>query len=79
MNRDDMNDAIQAFLSNGGQVTRLRYADQKDQAKAQRRWFHRDKADAGSERSKEILEKEAAKEKSMIFSKDERWQDNKGK
>ncbi len=73
MKRNEMKDAIQAFLDGGGEVTRLRYASEKDQAKAQRRWHHKDKAIAGSERSREILDKETAKEKSMIFSKDERW------
>lgn len=73
MNRNDMKDAIQAFLDGGGEITRLRYASQKDQVKAQRRWYHKDKAMAGSERSKQILANEAAKEKTMIFSKDERW------
>ena len=73
MKRNEMKDAIQAFLDGGGEITRLRYASEKDQTKAQRRWHHKDKAIAGSERSREILDKEAAKEKSMIFSKDERW------
>jgi len=73
MKRDEMKDAVQAFLDGGGKVTRLRYASEKDQTKAQRRWHHKDKAMAGSERSRQILDKEAAKEKSMIFSKDERW------
>jgi hypothetical protein len=68
-----MNDKIQAFLDGGGQVTKLRYATEKEQLKAHRRWHHKDKAIAGSERSREILDKETAKEKSMIFSKDERW------
>ena len=68
-----MKDAVQAFLDGGGKVTRLRYADKKAQSKAQRRWYHKDKAMAGSERSKGIIEREAEKEKTMIFSKDERW------
>ena len=73
MKRNEKKDAIQAFIDGGGEITRLRYASEKDQTKAQRRWHHKDKAIAGSERSREILDKEAAKEKSMIFSKDERW------
>jgi len=73
MKRNEMKDAVQAFIDGGGEITQLRYASEKEQIKAQRRWHHKDKAIAGSEKSKEILDKETAKEKSMIFSKDERW------
>tara|TARA_R110000824_G_scaffold156203_1_gene329173 strand:+ start:634 stop:873 length:240 start_codon:yes stop_codon:yes gene_type:complete len=79
MNRNEMKDAVQAFIDGGGKVTRLRYASEKEQVKAHRKWHHKDKAIAGSERSREILDKEAAKEKSMIFSKDERWSDDSNK
>lgn len=73
MNRDEELDAIQQFLDGGGKVTKLRYATQKTQIKAHRRWHHKDKALNGNHASKSYLEKEAKKEVSMIFSKDERW------
>jgi hypothetical protein len=72
---DIINDAIEEFLNNGGEVVRLRYASQKDQSKAQRRVYHEDKATAGSERSKDALAREDAKEKTMIFSKTDRWKE----
>ena len=70
---DEINNAIEEYLNNGGEIIRLRYATQKDQKKAQRRVYHEDKATAGSERSKDALAREDAKEKTMIFSKTERW------
>jgi len=73
---DEINDAVTAFLSDGGEITRLRYANQKDQVTAQRRVYHEDKATAGSERSKEALERESEKEKTMIFSKVDRWKED---
>jgi len=63
MNRDEMKDAVQAFLDGGGKVTRLRYADKKAQSKAQRRWYHKDKAMAGSERSKALLKEKLRKKR----------------
>jgi len=74
---DEINDAIAEFLNNGGEITRLRYANQKDQVKAQRRVYHEDKATAGSERSKDVLARESEKEKTMIFSKVDRWKEEK--
>ena len=45
MNRNNnIDEAIQAFLSNGGEITHLKYADQKMQNKARRMAFHKDKA-----------------------------------
>lgn len=64
--------AIDAFLNEGGEVTRLRYADQKTINKASRNFYHKDKEDS-NERSKEIAEKERQKEESLIFSKVERY------
>ena len=71
--RKGMDDAIEAFLNGGGKITKLRYATEKDQNKAQRNWFHKDKAINGSARSKSIIDSEKKKESSMIFSRDERW------
>lgn len=69
---DNIDEAIQAFLDNGGEITQLKYADQKLQNKARRMAFHKDKALNGSEKSKTFLENERARERGMIFSRDER-------
>ena len=66
---------IAEFLKNGGEIVKLRYASEKDQKKASRKWHHRDKALCGSDRSKKIVEKEAEKEEMMIFSKTDRWRE----
>ena len=73
MTKEEMDAAIQKYLDDGGEIIRLREATAKDQAKAQRRVYHQDKATAGSERAKDALAREDAKEKTMIFSKTERW------
>lgn len=65
---------IEQYLKNGGKVTKLRYASEADQKKASRRWYHREKALNGSERSQKILEAESEKKKTMIFSTTEQWQ-----
>ena len=72
MNREEMDAAIQAFLDNGGEIIHLRYSDKKTTDKARRMAYHRDKAFAGNERSKAIIAREEAKEKTMIFSRLER-------
>jgi len=69
---DDIDKAIQEFLDNGGEITQLRFANQKMQDKARRSEFHKDKAISGSERSKDILERERMREQSMIFSRIDR-------
>ena len=69
---NDIDEAIQAFLDKGGEITQLKYADQKMQNKARRMAFHKDKAMNGSEKSKTFLENERARERGMIFSRDER-------
>ncbi len=72
---NDIDLAIEEFLQNGGEIVRLRYASEKDQKKARRREHHREKAIAGSDRSKELLAREDAREKTMIFSKVDRWRE----
>lgn len=72
MTREESDAAIQAFLDNGGEITRLREATKKDQEKAARRAYHEDKAMCGNQRSKEIVEREKKLEASFIFSRDER-------
>ena len=72
MTREESDAAIQAFLDNGGKITRLREATKKDQKKAARRAYHEDRAMCGNERSKEIIERENKLEASFIFSRDER-------
>lgn len=64
--------AIDAFLNEGGEITKLRYADQKTINKASRSFYHKDKQHS-NERSKELAEKEKQKEESLIFSKVERY------
>jgi len=69
---NNIDEAIQAFLEKGGEITQLKYADQKAQNKARRMAFHKDKAMNGSEKSKDFLERERMREESMIFSRTER-------
>jgi hypothetical protein len=73
MSKRNIDDAVEKFLNSGGQITRLRYADQKNLNKANRSFFHKDKAVGGSARSKEIIEKQEKKESSLIFSREDRW------
>lgn len=72
MTREESDAAIQAFLDNGGKITRLCEATKKDQKKAARRAYHEDRAMCGNQRSKEIIEREKKLEASFIFSRDER-------
>ena len=72
MNKNTMDAAIDAFLSNGGEITRLRPATKKAVAKASRMAYHRERALNGSERSQKFLENERKRESQMIFSRDER-------
>lgn len=74
ISRDEMNDAIQKFLEEGGEVTRLRYADKKMQQKSARKAYHISRQDDNA-RSKEYLEREEKKESQLIFSKDERMRE----
>ena len=73
MNKQEMNNAIQAYLDGGGAVTRLREATEKDLRKVKTAHYHRDKAMAGNSRSKKIIENQNKKEDSFVFSKEERW------
>jgi hypothetical protein len=72
---EELDKMIEEYLNGGGEITRLRYASQKDQNRSQRRKYHEDKAISGSEKSKEVLMREDAKEKTMIFSKVDRWKE----
>ncbi len=73
---DELDKAIQEFLDNGGEITQLRFANQKMQDKARRLQFHKDKAMSGSEKSKDFLERERTREQGMIFSREERMKDS---
>ena len=75
MTKQELADKIQEFLDGGGEITRLRYASEKDQKMARRREYHVDKAYSGSDRSKKIIESQDKKESEMIFSRDERWKE----
>ena len=72
---DELNAMVNDFVDSGGAVTRLRYATQKDIGKARRVTYHKDKAISGSQRSQDALERDDAKEKTMIFSKVDRWKE----
>jgi hypothetical protein len=78
MNRlsdDELNSMVNDFVDSGGAVTRLRYATQNDIGKARRTMYHKDKAISGSQRSQDALERDKEKEKTMIFSKVDRWKE----
>jgi adenine-specific DNA methylase len=74
INRDEINDAVQKFLDEGGEVTRLRYADKKAQAKAARKAYHISRQ-SDNAHSREYLEREAEKESQLVFSKDDRMRE----
>tara|TARA_B100001029_G_scaffold171527_1_gene168424 strand:+ start:615 stop:845 length:231 start_codon:yes stop_codon:yes gene_type:complete len=74
-NERSTEELIAEFLKNGGEIVKLRYASEKDQKIASRKWHHREKALCGNERSKEIIAKESEKEELMIFSKSDRWRE----
>ena len=69
---EELDSAIQEFLDNGGEITQIRFADQKMQDKSRRIHHHNDRALNGSERSKDIIERERVREGSMIFSRIDR-------
>lgn len=72
MTRDEVDMAVRKFLDNGGEITQVRFANQKMQDKSRRMEHHRDRALNGSEKSKDIIEYERMREQGMIFSRDER-------
>ena len=74
INRDEMNDAIQKFLEEGGEVTRLKYANKKTQEKSARKAYHISRQ-SDNPRSKEYLEREAKKESQLLFSKEDRMRE----
>ena len=70
--REEMDRLIQEYIDDGGEVTRLRYSDKKACDKARRNGYHAmNKGD--SLRSKEMFEREHARESTMIFNKIDRW------
>jgi hypothetical protein len=71
----ELNTMVEQYLSDGGEITRLRYASQKDVNTSRRTMFHKDKAISGSEQSKDVLAREETKEATMIFSKTDRWKE----
>ena len=64
---------IEEYIRNGGEVIKLRTASKKDMAKASRKWYHKEKAVSGNQRSKDALAKESEKESMKIFSKVDQW------
>lgn len=69
---NDMDNDVEKFLSSGGSITHLSYASEKSVKKAQRHFYHMDRAMNDDKRSIAYLEKEAKKESMMIFSRVER-------
>jgi len=68
-------DAVARFLGGGGEIKILQFGSEKELKKAATRFRHADKAWAGSEHSKKILEMEKKNDESFIFSREERWLD----
>jgi len=75
MSQKSTEEMIAEYLKNGGKVTKLRYASEKDQKKASKRWNHREKAMNGNEKSKDFLMKEDEKQEMMIFSTIDQWRE----
>tara|TARA_Y100000034_G_C6816435_1_gene367343 strand:- start:178 stop:405 length:228 start_codon:yes stop_codon:yes gene_type:complete len=73
MAKRNVNDAVEAFLSGGGEITRLRYASDKDVKKSSRLSHHKDRITMGSEASEKYIKNKAEKESSLIFSREDRW------
>ena len=70
MSKDNnLDNAVQEFLDNGGEITRVRYADKKMLDKSRRKSYHLSKAH-DDERSRSYREEK--KESQLIFSKSER-------
>jgi hypothetical protein len=74
MSRDELNDEIQKYFEEGGEVTRLKYADKRIQEKACRKFYHLSKTH-DSDRSRQYLEKEEEKESRLVFSKEDRMKE----
>jgi len=74
MSRDELNDEVQKYFEEGGEVTRLKYADKKVQDKAHRKFYHLSK-EHDSERSRQYLQKEEKKESLLVFSKEDRMKE----
>lgn len=73
MKKRNVNDAVDKFLAGGGEVTRLRYANQKELNKSNRNFYHKEKADCGSYRSEDIIAAQEERESTLIFSRTDRW------
>jgi len=69
----NVNDAVEAFINGGGEVTRLRYASDKDVKKSTRLVHHKDRVFTGSVASEKYIESKEKAEASLIFSRSERW------
>ena len=74
MRKRNVNDAVEKFLSGGGEVTRLKSASDKDIRKSNYKFLQRDKALSGSAHSAAIVAREKEKESTFIFSVTERWE-----
>jgi hypothetical protein len=75
MTNEELEQKVREYIASGGEVLRIRYASEKEQAKARRREYHSDKAISGSESSQAAIARERKREGEMIFSRDERWKE----
>jgi hypothetical protein len=71
ISRKEMNDAVQKFINEGGEVVQLKYANEKILNKSHRKAYHILRQE-DNPLSKEYLEREDKKESQLIFSKDDR-------
>ena len=77
MTSEELDQMVQEYIDNGGEVTKLRYANNKAQRKSRRAEYHKDKAIQGNEQSKEAVERMRKHESTMIFSRVDRWKEEK--
>ena len=70
--REEPDRLILEYIDTGGEVTKLRYSDEKACNRASRVGYHTENK-GDSLRSKEMFERECARESTMIFNKIDRW------
>jgi hypothetical protein len=70
-NDESINSAIQKYLSSGGKINRIEFADKKTVDKAYRKGYHLSRQH-DNEKSRKIVEKDRKEESNFIFSKSER-------
>ena len=71
MSRNEMNEAIEKFLEEGGEVIHLKYANKKMQEKSARKAYHISRQ-SDNPGSAAYLAREEKKESQLLFSKEDR-------